>query len=104
MSMDSNDKIIVYVDSDIKGLIPGFLDNRKKDITSIIDALTENDYEAIRIIGHSLKGSGGGYGFDNISDIGRLLEQGAKTRNAIEIRKCVERLSEYLERVKVVYE
>ena len=102
--MDSDDKIIVYVDSDIKDLVPGFLENRKKDITSIIDALTENDYEAIRIIGHSLKGSGGGYGFDNISDIGRLLEQGAKTRNAIEIRKCVERLYEYLERVKVVYE
>ena len=104
MSMDSDDKIIVYVDSDIKDLVPGFLENRKKDITSIIDALTENDYETIRIIGHSMKGSGGGYGFDNISDIGRLLEQGAKTRNAIEIRKCVERLSEYLERVKVVYE
>ncbi len=102
--MDSGDKIIVYVDSELEDIVPGFLENRKKDITSIIEALTNNNYETIRIIGHSMKGSGGGYGFDPISDIGKFLEMEAKNSNAEKIREQVEALSSYLERIEVVYE
>ena len=102
--MDSSDKIIVYVDSELEDIVPGFLENRKKDIASITDALTSNDYETIRIIGHSMKGSGGGYGFDPISDIGRAIEMEAKNSNAEKIREQVEALSSYLERIEVVYE
>lgn len=94
-----DDKMIVRVDPDLLDIIPTFLENRKKDIRSILEALGNNDYETIRILGHSMKGSGGGYGFDVITDIGRSLEEAAKEKNADEVKKWIEELSSYLEHV-----
>jgi len=98
-----DEKIIVNVDSTIKDLIPGFLENRQEDIKSIYDALKKEDYETIRILGHSMKGAGGGYGFDEITDIGRLIEESAEGKNQEEIKKWVIDLTNYLDRVEIVY-
>ncbi len=97
------EKIIVNVDSTIEDLIPGFLENRQEDIKSIYDALKKEDYETIRILGHSMKGAGGGYGFDEITDIGRLIEESAEGKNQEEVKKWVINLSNYLDRVEIVY-
>jgi len=97
-------KIIVRVDPEIADLIPGFLENRQKDIKTMLEALDVGDYETIRVLGHTMKGSGGGYGFDAITDIGLSLEQAAKGKNSEEIQRWVEELSNYLEKVEVVYE
>lgn len=103
---DTNEgrKIIVHVDAELEDLIPGFLENRRNDIKSMLEALKQGDYETIRILGHSMKGAGGGYGFDAITDIGASLEQSAKEKNPEEIRKRVDELSTFLEHVEVRYE
>ena len=95
-------KIIVHVDEEIEDLIPGFLDNRRKDVNALQEALTNSDYETIRTLGHAMKGAGGGYGFDAITDIGSSLENAAKQKNTEEIRKRINELEDYLERVEVV--
>ena len=84
--------------------MPGFLVNRRADVQKLEDALQSADYEGVRILGHNMKGVGGGYGFDAITDIGMSLEQAAKEKDAREIRKQAEALSNYLERVEVRYE
>lgn len=99
-----SEKIIVSVDEELKELVPQFLENRQKDIKSMLEALEQGDYESIMGFGHRIKGAGGSYGFDTITDIGRSLEQAAKNRDSQEIRKWVGKLSNYLERVEVVYE
>ncbi len=101
---DKDRKILIHVDPEIADIVPGFLGNRQKDIKSIQDALQQGDYETIRTLGHSMKGSGGGYGFDAISDIGSVLEQEAENRNIDGIRRGIEELLTYLERIVVVYE
>ncbi len=101
--VEPDEKIVVNVDSDIEDLIPGFLENRQEDVKSIYDALKKEDYETIRILGHSMKGAGGGYGFDEITDIGRLIEESAEGKNQEEIKKWVINLSNYLDRVEIVY-
>jgi HPt (histidine-containing phosphotransfer) domain-containing protein len=97
-------KILVKVDPDLADLIPGFLENRRKDVTAMQKALGAGDFETVRILGHSMKGAGGGYGFDAVTDIGAALEQAAKGRNADEIRLRVDDLSAYLDRVEVIYD
>lgn len=97
-------KIIVHVDAELEDLVPGFLENRQKDIKSMLEALNHGDYETIRILGHSMKGAGGGYGFDAITEIGASLEQFAKDKETEEIRKKINELSSYLERIEVRYE
>lgn len=104
MMDNKNEKNIVSVDADIKELMPGFLLNRQKDIKSIKEALEHNDYYNIQILGHSMKGSGSGYGLDIISDIGASLEKAAKERNSEDIKNLVNELSEYLGQIKIIYE
>lgn len=50
-----------------------------------------------------MKGTGGSYGFDAISEIGEAIENAALEGNQQTIRTEVQRLSDYLERVVVVY-
>jgi hypothetical protein len=94
--------ITVHVDPELADLIPGYLANRKRDMTVLGDSLDQKDYEAIRILGHSMKGSGGGYGFDAITDIGAMLEKAAQEGRDETIRREIARLADYLQRVVVV--
>jgi len=97
-------KIIAHVDNELADLIPGYLANRKKDIVAIYDALEKNDMDTLRIIGHSMKGSGGGYGFETISEIGMLMEKAAKEGLNEDVILQVERLEDYLDQVEIVYD
>src|SRR5438093_1898329 len=81
---------------------PGFLQNRRNDIAAMLDAVQRGDFESVQVLGHSMKGDGGGYGFDAITEIGAALEQAAKQRNAVEIRDRVHELSRYLDQVEVI--
>lgn len=104
MIQDNKEKIVVHVDADIEELVPGFLQNMREDVKTILHALEKGDYETIRILGHSMRGSGGGYGFDAISDIGHSVEDAAKGENSEEIKKLANELSSHLDRVEVVYD
>ena len=100
----SSDRFIVQVDPEIEDIVPIFLQNRSDDVESLSKALEDGDFDTIRLLGHSMKGSGGGYGFDAITDIGRSLEQAATGQSSGEIKRLVEELASYLNRVEVVYE
>ncbi len=102
--LNDRERIIVRVDGDLEDLIPGFLENRQADIVTLQKALTDSDFETIRVLGHSMKGAGGGYGFDEISEIGSQLEQAALEQDKEKILLNTEYLKKYLERVTVVFE
>ncbi len=95
--------IPVIIDPDLEFLIPHYLENREKDVKIITEELQQEHYEPIRIIGHSLKGSGGSYGFERLTFIGSALEESAKALNLQGIRTAVKDFVEYLQRVTVVY-
>jgi HPt (histidine-containing phosphotransfer) domain-containing protein len=97
-------KIQIRIDTDLEDMIPGYLANRYKDVTEIIEALALFDYEKILIAGHSMKGSGGGYGFNTITELGAALELGAKNRDSDYILQEVNNLKQYLDRLEVHYE
>lgn len=96
-------RIVVHVDPDLEDLVPGFLSNRRNDVHKLSSALERAEFDAIRVTGHSMKGAGGGYGFDEITDIGARIERAALERDAGGIRAGIDALAEYLERVEVVY-
>ncbi len=105
MSMQSPDeRIVVTVDADLEDIVPGFLQHRKEDVDKIREAMAQNDYDIIRVLGHTMKGTGGGYGFDAITDMGRSLEDAAKERNMEIIKQSANDLSSYLDHIEVVYE
>jgi HPt (histidine-containing phosphotransfer) domain-containing protein len=95
--------ITLYIDQELEEIIPGFLENRRGDVQTIETALQENNLSQIQMIGHRLKGDGGGYGFDAISAIGAALEQAAAREDRPAIVRLTAELIDFLARVFVVY-
>lgn len=99
-----SDRIVVRIDAQLAELIPGYLRNRQEDLEAIDTALARGDFDSIHFIGHSMKGSGGGYGFDDITEFGLQLERAALAADADEVRRWARQLAAYCERVEVVYD
>lgn len=95
-------KIVVPVDPDLIDLIPGFLHNKREDSAKIAELADKADYEALRGLGHKLKGEGGGYGLDTISAIGVALEGAAAARDLAAIHRCCSELLAYLDAIEIV--
>ena len=95
--------IILYIDQGLEEIVPGFLENRRRDVQTLEIALQENNLAQIQIIGHRMRGDGGGYGFDAISTIGVALEQAAAREDRGAIRRRIAELIDFLARVTVVY-
>jgi hypothetical protein len=96
-------KIVVEIDPDLKEIVPGFLNNRQRDLITIESCLKQGDLNTIRMLGHRMKGDGGGYGFDKISTIGQGLEEAALARDFATIKEECAHLNDFLARVEVVY-
>ena len=96
-------KVTVYIDPDLEDIVPGFLENRRKDVTTLQAALQAGDFNTVRLLGHRMKGDGGGYGFDTISTIGDALEQAAIRADRPAIERQLVSLADFLANVQVVY-
>ena len=97
------DKIRAEVSKDLEPLIPRYLDRRHKEIETFRAQLAAGDFEALRIGGHSLKGSGGGYGFPELSRIGSVIEAAAKAGDVSVIQAALVEYADYLQRVEVTF-
>ena len=51
---------VAYVDKDLEELVPTFLENRRKDVETMLAALQQLDFDTLHTIAHQIKGSGGG--------------------------------------------
>ncbi|MDP8980025.1 MAG: response regulator [Acidobacteriota bacterium] len=96
--------ILVRGNPDLRDLMPRFFDNRRSDLEAMREALKHSNLDAIRILGHNMKGFGGGYGLPEITAIGLSLEAAAKREDGADIRKQLAVLSEFLANVQVVYD
>lgn len=99
-----NQKIKIKVDRQIASLIPGFLKNREADVHDLLAAIKSGDFDRIKTIGHQMIGSGGGYGFDYISEIGVAIEIEAKEKHTEKLPVLAAQLAEYLKRLEVTFE
>jgi HPt (histidine-containing phosphotransfer) domain-containing protein len=99
----AGDSITLYIDQGLEEIVPGFLENRRRDAQTLETALQENNLAQIQLIGHRMRGDGGGYGFDAISKMGAALEQAAAREDRDAIRRHIAELVDFLARVTVVY-
>ena len=85
-------------------LIPGFIDNRRKELEELRGALDAGRYEQLGELGHRMRGIGSSYGFDRVSEFGGQIEERAAASDRAGLAACLAEYAEYLARVKVVYE
>lgn len=102
--MSEFQRIVVRIDPELVDLIPGFLENRWKDVAAIKAALARGDLEYVLGIGHRMKGCGGGYGFPVLSDVGAAIENAAQRLNHEGVLQAVSKLEDYLTRLEIAYD
>ncbi len=96
--------VVVHVDASFEPLVPKFMTNRKKEITTMTEAVAQGDFETVRKVAHGMKGVSGSYGFPEMTTVAARLEQAAKIADQGAIRSDLTALASYLDRVEIVYE
>jgi CheY-like chemotaxis protein len=99
--LEKDRSIVVEVDPDFKEIAPKFLASVEQNAAIILNAVEQEDFDTIRILGHTMKGEGKALGFDSLSEFGTLIHDGATHKRAGKIRETVHKLSHYLKRVKI---
>lgn len=95
-------KTTVHIDKIIEDLIPGFLENRRTDIDALREAVETGDMAIIENLGHTMKGAGGGYGFNKITELGDAIELAARQKDGGRVLQLVQELEIYLDNLEVV--
>jgi CheY-like chemotaxis protein len=95
-------KIVIHIDPVLKAFVPGFLKTMDRYMVSIAGHLRQKDFAKIRGIAHRLKGEAGTYGFAEAGKLGGMIQAAAENKKANEIKRLVNRLSDYLKQVEIV--
>ena len=95
--------IVVTCSKDLEPLIPRYLTRRREEIGILRAALDAGDYSKLRMTGHGLKGSGGGYGFHALGEIGARIERAAAATDAGALEQLLAEHADHIERLQVVY-
>lgn len=94
----------VHIDASFEPLMPRFMANRKKEIMTMREALTGNDFETVGSVAHGMKGVGGSYGFDRITELAATIEQAAKSTDATTITQQLHVLERYVNDIQITYD
>jgi HPt (histidine-containing phosphotransfer) domain-containing protein len=87
----------------MEDVVPAYLEKRRKDVQNYRQALADENFEALRMLGHKMKGTGAGYGFSVLTEIGSAVEEAALRKDAASIATGVDRLAWYAGNVKLDY-
>jgi len=97
------DPSLVLVYPKLEARVPAFLEHRRRDVVTMRDALSRNEFTTVERLGHSMKGAGASFGFQAITDLGAALEQEASSADAAASQTRINDLSTYLDRVDLAH-
>jgi len=60
----------LYNDPEFQALIRKYLEYLLNEVAKVKISINNSNFLEIRKFSHNLKGTGGGYGFDNFTDLG----------------------------------
>jgi HPt (histidine-containing phosphotransfer) domain-containing protein len=73
-------------------LIPQYLSSQEKQIEDARACLGSRDFGSIRRFGHNLKGTGRGYGFPLIEELGTKIERAASEADTSRVAEQLDAL------------
>ena len=73
-----------------------YINHTSKELKNIKENLDSVAFDSLRTFGHNLKGSGGMYGFNEITSRGAAIESAAMNENLEDIRSHLDALEVFL--------
>jgi PAS domain S-box-containing protein len=89
-------QVSAVLDEGIAALVPKYIASKPKQIEEAQASLAVKDFEPIQRFGHNLKGTGRGYGFPPIEEMGRKLEKAAADQDEASISEQLENLRRFV--------
>jgi Flp pilus assembly CpaE family ATPase/HPt (histidine-containing phosphotransfer) domain-containing protein len=98
-------KILVRASKHVpQAMVSQYLLKCRDGLPALKAALARYEYEFARTFGHQMKGTGGAYGFRELTEVGALIERAATDQNIGELRNQITALKAYLDRVEVTFD
>ncbi len=94
-------KIVLQVEPALKELVPDFLDNRRRDLERMRQALQSGDLAAIRDVGQNIRCFSRVYGFEELTALGEEIRCAADECSTLRIVSLQGKLADYLSRVEI---
>ena len=73
-----------------------YINHTSKELAKIQDDIDAVEIDSLRTFGHNIKGSGGMYGFGEVTNLGTEIEASAKANDRNKIKSLLEELSSFL--------
>jgi HPt (histidine-containing phosphotransfer) domain-containing protein len=97
-------KKLFKISAELQEIMPGYLQNRVKDIVTLEAAVAKCDFHTLNTIGHKIKGTAGGYGLDPLSSIGAEIEVAGKTQDLALGQTKVGEMKAFLENLEIEFD
>lgn len=96
-------KKVIEVPIELQELIPIFLENRRNDIKDLHEFLKTKNYDSIAKLAHKIKGSAGGYGFSELTQIAAEMESFAKKADADKISDSIKKIVQIVDHSEIKF-
>ena len=73
-----------------------YINHTSKELSKIQEDIDNIIIDSLRTFGHNIKGSGGMYGFEEVTNLGTKIEASAKVNDRNKIKLLLEELSDFL--------
>jgi HPt (histidine-containing phosphotransfer) domain-containing protein len=73
-----------------------YLKRRADDLKLFSESIELKNFVEVEKIGHRLKGSGATFGYQELSELGQIMEGAAKRKDVFELEKVKEVFSEWI--------
>ena len=97
------DRIPVEVTKELEDIVPGYLERLSGTIAKMESLVAAGNLPEVQKLSHNLKGSGGGYGFARISELGATIENASKAGDVAAAGQGIVELKDFALRVDVTF-
>jgi CheY-like chemotaxis protein/HPt (histidine-containing phosphotransfer) domain-containing protein len=92
-------RLVALSDDEVEAGRQEYLAVCRRDLAKTANLIATRDFESLRVVGHSLKGSGGCFGYSEVTRFGKDLEGSAQAGDAAACGEQLRTLAAYLERL-----
>lgn len=94
----------VYVENILAPYVKTFLQERFNDVNALNDSIHDSNWDQIRKVGHKLQGTSGSYGFNELGECGRIIEEIAINSKDINVVSTLtQKMEEHLRNVQIIF-
>jgi len=97
-------KKVITIDKDLEDLVPTYIESRKKELIKLNELYSQGAIKEITVIAHKLAGNAGGYGLQELTDIGRRMEAAGNAQEKEKIKVEIENVRLYLDQIEIKFE